>query len=753
MAAEPPQAPQAHPRAPHLDFDQARFRARAVAERHLAGKRAKGARDLTAELYLCYIDGSDEGQWLDIHNGAIAPVPRDQGAYRTQENVLGYLVAAMVAYHTSNPLRVVALPLADRQGRMRAKVDTLHANDLLKKQRVNELLAAALGLGASAYGHGLIHVAWRDEGPALDYETVAPPDLTLEQNRSEPADPEGQRLGVVQELRRGYVDFWLGDPWETVYDEGATRFCVHRMSYVRTVPLSRVKQAFRGVPGVDTLTGSTDLPSASRVQRARRLASQWLRSTTRVLDANTDGEELVALVFEETVPGLDPEWPEGRLSVVALGGQATGDDRDQGGIGNPVLLSEGRLPGKGLSGERFYACGPETGDDVHGKPWIEDKAPLQLMLNQLLSRSMNYVAKLTDPLIVAQTNMIDTDDLLRRGGVNATDVLSFHGGTNPYYLQVPQGLGELTQLQQLIETKLFRMAGFQAASRGEGKAGQAAAAVVALAQADDTVHAPAALSIRGAVCRILQRAHLLAREHMSVPYVLRAVGRDVAYLASGYVHATELSAEPPEFEVTSSYGTPESRLQQLLNLISVADPQGNALMTRDEFWEMHPDPSQRPLMNETARLKRARALKVNDWIRTAVASYRKGQPDPSADAQAMQQLQDAMFAELPVLRDDDMAFHIDTLSEITQDPDSDPLAFQLATVRQDALYQWQAQEAQSQPVQQAQPGRGQPAGAPTPQAAPPDASMEGNASTQMDPGQLTQQVQGLTAQAQDQTPQ
>ena len=68
-------------------------------------------------------------------------------------------------------------------------------------------------------------------------------------------------------IQPGYVDFWVGDPWATVYDEGATRNSFHRVSYNRTLPLDQVKMAFPEAEGIEKLKGSDDLPSASRFQQ------------------------------------------------------------------------------------------------------------------------------------------------------------------------------------------------------------------------------------------------------------------------------------------------------------------------------------------------------------------------------------------------------------------------------------------------------------------------------------------------------
>src|SRR5690606_25412071 len=176
--------------------------------------------------------------------------------------------------------------------------------------------------------------------------------------------------------RPGGIDIWVGDPWDTVFNEGATGDSVRSFSYGRVLPVAQVKQAFGELAA--EVKGRTDLASASRFQRIANLWS-WISGThgsAALTHGTGDGEELVALICEETEAGVDPEWPEGRLEGVALSGATSTDRGAHGGAGTPILLHRGALPGGRLNMVRFY--GDYRFDDVLGKPWVADLDDLQV---------------------------------------------------------------------------------------------------------------------------------------------------------------------------------------------------------------------------------------------------------------------------------------------------------------------------------------------------------------------------------------
>lgn len=733
------------------DEAEARARAQAVWERHRKGREAKSERDLNADLCLAYLDGQNQGQWLDIQYGQIVRVPQDEGSIRVQDNLLAMVVSNAVAYHTSARIRVLARPRSDSRSRKRSQVDTLLVNDALRRNQYEQLLACVLGIGGATYGVGLIHAFWRDDQSAPEFDPYA-------------VAAEGEQGGYGPKVRRGFVDLVVGDPWSTVFDKGSTRHCVHRVSYERTVPLSLAQQAFADVPGARDLKGSERLASASRLQRSLRLSRTWATGgPSRLLTEGAgDGDELVALIFEETAPGVDPEWAKGRLTVAALSGSASGDPRE-GQAGEPVLLFEGPLPGGVLSVERFYLCPPEMTDDVYGRPWIEPLLENQQTYNMMWVRVMNYIAKLSDPLLVAQANMIDKDDLSMRGGLHSTRLLEYMAGQSPFYLQIQQGLQDVMTALDRAEQSLYRKAAYNASSRGEGKAGDAAAKVVALSKADDSLHATAAAAIAEATCSLCRRIHAITRAHLTVPWVLETAGRDVDYLASPYVYASQMSEEPPLFEQTTGWGLPENRQQQLLNLLGQTFPDGTPLIDKDDFWDQWPDQSLRPLGNETAKLQKRRAKQVTEWIRTAAQEYRQAVGEDSAnDYQGAAEIfQRLMQGPLRPRRDDDHQFTVTSLSEVTQDAESDAVAVLVAEWRQDYHYQMMGQQVQpaEQPAPGAQPQQPQQQADPAQQqqaqqqpAAPPsvDPNLPVQGSQSMDPQAMMGEVRAHTAEAEAQ---
>jgi len=213
----------------------------------------------------------------------------------------------MVAYHTAIPFRVVAGHAPGRKARDRARADTLLGNHIAVTNDLNGTTAEAMYI-AGVYGSCPVHATWREDISGNQYHPIW--------------NPDGQ--GV----RDGYVDLWVGDPWSTVYDDGATRNSIHRASYGRTIPTALLRNAFGGVPWIADITGRTDLPSASRFQRIVRrwqYLNDYLSGSAVVNQSGNKNDEMTAILCDELAPGMDPNWPEGRLVIVALDKSATTD--------------------------------------------------------------------------------------------------------------------------------------------------------------------------------------------------------------------------------------------------------------------------------------------------------------------------------------------------------------------------------------------------------------------------------------------
>ena len=118
----------------------------------------------------------------------------------------------------------------------------------------------------------------------------------------------------------------------------------------------------------------------------------------------------------------------------------------------------------------------------------------------------------------------------------------------------------------------------------------------------------------------------------------------------------------------------------------------------------------RPRETGWGAIRVRRAQTINQAIRDAAAQVNadiEALPEPwreKALGAALPLLIQDHFADWPLLRDDDPALHIETLSQLTQDPTEDPVAHQIASARQDLLYQWLAQMQAQQAMAMAPPG-------------------------------------------------
>ena len=295
-------------------------------------------------------------------------------------------------------------------------------------------------------------------------------------------------------------------------------------------------------------------------------------------------------------------------------------------------------------------------------------------------------------------------------------VWNHSGGFSPQFLMPPQGQGELAAFITDTRNAMDTMGGYNAASQGQMKSGVSGYAARQLAAYDDTMFGTAAAGIADAASEVIGKGRALVRENLTVPWLIRATGGDLGYLASPFVHRDELAPEPPRYQLVSASGTEADRVAELDKMVVMRDGAGAPVFSAEDYRRAHPDRGIFPPENETAVLKRRRALGVNVFIIDAVHAYREtsgtepGDPD---DAAAVAEILESLNTEnrTRILRDDEVQFHIDTLSEITQDPESDPVAAGVAEGRQDAYYQMQEEQRQrqaaSQMQQQAQAGASQ----------------------------------------------
>ena len=704
--------------------------AKEVAEAHRVGKTKRKRHDLTCEKYLVHIDGEGDGQWADIVDGCRVDVPiNPSGGLRFQYNLERPLTENMVAYHTAQPFQVIAQATASNESRDRARIDTIFANDILRRQRVNEVVADALFMGGGT-GFCPVHVQWRDDLAMDLYEPVFAP-------------PSGQSI------RPGYIDIQCGDPFATVFNDGAKRHSIEWLSYDRVYPATMVREKFAHMPGIEKLEGSDELVSASRMQRIFRKwgYTGYTRHDTAGLSSGLGGgDELIVMVCQEIAPGVLPDYPQGRLRVIALNGASDADSDVVGtNWGDPILLHDGPLPGRTFSVVPFYAG--FRGDDVLGKPYVADIDLLQVLLNQYITLEAEFLRRYARPPFKTLVGS-SIDDTITTEDDAIMEFTDPQGLANAGFLYPPvQGSGVYNQAIERTMDQMFRIAGWQAASRGESHAGDAAAKVVALAEADDTIFWPVNQAMRSSLTRLLQTCHRLAKQFMDVPWLVQNVtGDDLAYLAEPYIHKNELSDDVPDYVIVSGFGaTPRAKTTQLMGYVTTKGADGMPLLETDDFWRLNPDQTLRPPEITSEHIKEARAKKVNEAIKQIARNLE--QQFPGQSQMFVAQAHQMLMQEFPPKRDDPVELHIEVLSQLTQDEQIDPLARTLATMRQDYYYAWQAQIAAAAAGFPMSTG----AEAMAPAGANPNLQlMQGGAQaspTRMDPGRIQSDVQSLTERA------
>lgn len=722
---------------------------------------------LTWEKYLLHIDGEGSNMYADILNGTRVAIPRQVTKFREQENNLRLIADNAVAYHTTMPIRYVAEGGYDRKSREYVRYDSAFANHVARQQRFNSLAGQAFYMAIPA-GFCPVHAYWRDDLTADPYEPIY-----------YQGDELSQLMGGVQPPRKGIIDCWVGNPFDHTFNEGAKRDSIRAQWYGRVLPADAVRRAFEdqlAKQGV-TLEGNDKLPSASAYQR---IARRWwmtglnVHGTSAMQGGRPGGEELIAIVCREIARGDDPEWPQGRLTIVGLQGEtSTGMETGRSGGGEAILLADQPLPAGKFSSELIYSH--HRFDDVHGKPWIQDPDSANTVLNIMISKEREYVERaLNAPTIVGSPLIEDAAEY------DGFTILELEPGSTipPRTMEIPASPARMIKEKVAdLREYIFRVGGYQAASRGESFAGQAAAAIVALSRNDDTIHGPIHVVFQESMQRLMSLCWANMKEFGDVGWILNAIGEDYAHLADGYVDRTKLSEREPSFRLVSGYGaTPETQGQQLLNMVVARGADGQPLLTTAEFRRRWPDQSLYADDSSPEISQKRRAHLCVEAICGAAAEFRKqsgmdqtGMLNPWVKNAGYQVFMD-VEQEYIRLRDDNPDVHIAALTELTQDEGEDPVARWAAIYRQGLFYEWKAQIAQAQmggPPGAApgtgHPGSGGPAGpgargpgaqptgpAPDARGAPPGNPNQPNAgspATASNPAALHQQVTSLTSQA------
>jgi len=677
-----------------------------VVDFHRYGLMARRNHDLLSEKYLLHIDGSGDFQWADIYHGQRVTIPREVSEFRKTENLLRPIVDNAVAHHTTMPLRYLAESSSDRKARDTALVDTVWANSLAWQQDLNGLFADALYMAMPA-AFCPVHCYWRED-PFDHYEPVP----------TDPNDPQA----VIERLinpKPGSIDCWVGNPFDHVFDYGAKRGSIHSASYGRVLPARMVRAAFDHIPGVANIEGTTRLPSAAQFQRIARqwqtegLGTHGSATITHRQTYQTD-EELLAVVCKEILPNVDPDYPEGRLQLVAVPGSV--DLRRGEGHTHAILLVDQPLPAQDFSWTLFYSH--HRGEDVHGKPWVEDLDSIQTELNIARSKRWEIINKMAEAPIVAPGGAL-SEDMADLSGYNLLEIEPSLGGWRPQVMKWPTEI--LTALNQECEDlrrAMYTIGGYQASSRGEAPGSRMAyRAIVALQQADNSIHGPVNMRFQRSASDFMGRCWQQMKTYGDVPWLVETIGDEHAHLAEPYIDNTQLSERPPHYRLVNAFGpSPELRAQEVIELAQMRGADGQPFLTTEEARRLYPNPLVFKREGDPGPVQRRRAKTVSTRIIQLAQRFREQtgfqETDPANPQilQASQWVFMVMEQQFPRLRDDNLDAHLATLTEITQDETADPIARFAAVQRQALYYEWQAQMAARALPQQ------QPEGAPTQRA-------------------------------------
>ena len=697
---------------------------RRIVEQHRRRLQVRRLRDATSEKYAMHVDGEGGAQWLDLYHGhRMRMVPRLRGAPRMQDNQLRPILDNMIAHLTTQPFRFVVDSRKDKDSRERALMDQMIINYHVRTQRWNQLVAEAKYI-AACYGFCPIHQMVRDDTSVDTFEGARPAGGMMEQPAADGGMMEQQIMGggegdvSASDHSSGpapspppiLLDAWCGNPWDMAFDAGAKRWSINRCTFGRILPTEMVKEAF----GRNDIEGDRYRSSASQFQM---IAQRWAAAGsgvhgTATLQLGERDEELTGLVYEEIPPGVDTQWPNGKLSIVALQGSSTTQhELGRTHAGRSLLLWEGELPGSTYSWVPFYSHWRM--DDPLGKPFIADLDDDQIHLNQLESMADEFLRRANKPPL-ASSGAINVETLDYSGDtVLEVEPMGTPGEVELRYLEYPaRHLGFLENKIGRVKEGMYRKGAYQAASRGEGKSGESGKAIIALQSADDSILGPLAMITQNELEDFAILSHRLLRDFLDVGMVVDIVGEELSHIAEPYVDRNMLSTRDPAVRLVSGFGTStESRAQQLLNLHGVADASGKEILTTRQLHQKWPDQGLFGEQDDPQEYRERHARVVNQAIERAAEEFRQMYPQLPETMNDPMVLQAAQMAwqyvdhENPILMDDDIQAHLEALTLITQDDTQDALVRHIAMLRQDQYWAWLA--AQQAAAAEAQMGMAQ----------------------------------------------
>ena len=663
--------------------------ARTILEGHKKGLDSRRNRDLISEKLMLHIDGSGDFQWADIVNGVRVEIPRLISEFRKQENLLRLIVDNAVAHHTTMPLRFFADSSSDRKAKEKAMLDTIWINHLAHEQDFNGLFAQAMYLAMPA-GFCAVHGYWVE---GVDHDWFEP--IT-------PGPEEGRAVQQKQGVKRGMIDGWVGNPFSHVFDRNARTGSIHWSSYERILPADAVRAHFGHIKGVSELQGTKRLPSSAEFQM---IARNWYHAGVGVHGSpimeqrREEHDEMMSVIVRETAPGQSEQWPLGRLQIVLQPGEIE-TRRGRSKTGHGLLVADQPLPGGDYSFELFYSH--HRYGDIHGKPWPEDIDQIQVDLNIALSKRWEVINRMIEAPIVAPGGAI-SEDMADLDGYSLLEIEPTMANWRPRVMEWPGSI--LVALNSEVEERrkaMYTGGGYQASSRGEsGGSRQPYRAILALQQADNTVHGPVNMRFKRSACNFARKMHRQFAAFGDVPWLISIVGDEFSYMASSYIDKTQLSEVPPRYKLVNAFGpSPELRAQEVLELMTTKGADGEPFLTTREARKSYPNPQIFDNAGDPKAVQLRRAKTIQHEINDLVDRFRKetgmDETDPEHPwvQQATFQLFEMIEKKYKRRRDDDLMAHLSTLSEITQDETADRIAVGIAEMRQELYYEWQASMAQ-----------------------------------------------------------
>lgn len=679
--------------------------AKEILHAHASALEARRGRDLVSEMLALHIDGTGDFQWAVIVNDAQVEIPRSVSRFRKTENLLRPIVDNAVNHHTTMPINYHVDSLPDRKAREKALIDRLWANNLARSRGIQGIYAEAL-YAATAFGFCPVHAYWRDDVSEAMYEPIGP------------ASEEEHLQKMMQAMDQGFsgsIDVFSGNPGGTVFDLGAKKGSVKWCSYERWLSADLVRKQFGHMPGVAGLQGSTRINSSAAIQQIMQswtFGSIGINGSSVIRSRNDRNEEMVLVICREIAPGLSQQYPAGRLQLIAVPG-AHGRNKGQGAR-HAILLADQPLPGRCFSWQNFYSH--HRGTDIHGKAWAEDLDELQVSLNIAKSARWEAVKKQMDAPIVSPGQAID-DDMRDLDGYNLMEISPTLANWRPRVMEYSQTIvpaldNEIRELRQAMYT----IGGYQAVSRGESLGSRTPyRSIVALQQADSTIHGPVHLKYQEAATAFMQICWKQMKAFGDIPWIMQFTGDEYGHLTDAYIDKTRLSERPPDFRLVDSFGvSAEMKGQEVLQLMQVRGADGQPFLTTADARRLYPNQNMFSIADDPAQVQRRRAKVVAAEIEKVAKNFRQqsgfseDQIQPEQVGQVLKFIayqlvfqglpgHASIESRFPRRRDDDPHAHIAALTEIAQDPTADPLAQEMAEFRQQSYFDWLLMAAGGQP--------------------------------------------------------